>query len=223
MHNIRISHQTVQNYLQAAAGLADHFTQQHLGALNETQIAGDETYIKVASDWQYTFFVIGTKSRAIRSWHISEQRDALAAIATLNAAVSPLPEEPQQAIEFIADGNPAYDAAVHFINADAQGKPKPLTRRTVLGLKNEDDESELFRPFKQLIERLNRTYKFHTRARAGFKNQHGAVALTALFVAYYDFLRPHSALKYRVPIHVPGLHQPTTLQGQWLKLLEMAA
>ena len=45
-------------------------------------------------------------------------------------------------IEFIADGNPSYDAAVHAINADKEGKP--ITRRKVIGLKNEDDESQQY-------------------------------------------------------------------------------
>ena len=223
IHGIKISHQCVQNYLEAAAVLAAKFNDKHLGPLTDRQIAGDETYIKVADEWQYTLFVIGAHSRAIHSWHVTDQRDAFAAIATLNKAVDHLPEEPTLPIEFTADGNPIYDLAVHAINADAEGKPKPLTRRTVIGLTNEDDESERFRPFKQLIERLNRTYKFHTRARAGFKHHNGAIALTALFVAYYNFLRPHGSLNYAVPVTVPELHQVTTLQGQWLKLLQTAA
>jgi len=223
VHNIRISRQTVDNYQKAAAVLADRFTEKHLGALCDRQLAGDETYIRVAAEWQYTWFVIGGRTRAIRAWNVSEKRDALEATATLSSVLHNRDDQPVLPIEFVGDGNPAYDLAVHIINAETDGRPKPLQRRTVIGLTNDDDESEQFRPLKQLIERLNRTYKFHTRARAGFKNQQGAVALTALFVAYYNFLRPHGALNYAVPIHVPELHTPLTLQDRWLKLLEMAA
>ena len=226
IHGIDISRQTVLNYQDAAAVLAERFTAKYLGPLTDSQIAGDETYIRVCDDWQFAFFSIGARSRAIRSWNIAENRDTVAAIATLASAVRHLPDHAALPIEFIGDGNPAYDAAVHVINAGPDGRPLPqpvLQRRTVIGLTNEDDESEQFRALKQLIERLNRTYKFHTRARAGFKNRKGAIALTALFVAYYNFLRPHGALSGAVPIYVPELDQPTTLQGQWLKLLEMAA
>ncbi len=223
VHGIPISRQTVDNYQKAAAVLAHRFTEKHLGKLRDRQLAGDETYIKVAGDWQYTWFVIGAQFRAIRAWNLSESRDTVEATATLNSVLRHLPDEPALPIEFVADGLPSYDLAVHVINAKADDAPKPLQRRTVIGLTNDDDESEQFRPFKQLIERLNRTYKFHTRARSGFNNQQGAVALTALFVAYYNFLRPHGALNYNVPIHVAELHTPMTLQGQWLKLLEMAA
>ena len=223
MHGIEISHQTVQNYLRAAAVLADRFNHKYAGPLKDGTLAGDETYIKVADEWQYTWFVIGAESKAIRAYHVSEKRDAIAATATLSMALGGMQQEPALPIEFVADGLPSYDNAVQIINADAQGTPKPLTRRKVVGLRNLDAESEQFRAFKQLIERLNRTYKFHVRARTGFKNQQGAIALTALFVAYYNFLRPHGSLKGRTPIHVKDLDQAHLLQGQWLKLLELAA
>jgi len=219
IHQITISHQTVLNYVQAAAVLADNFTAKHLGPLTDTQMAGDETYIRVAGEWNYTWFAIVGQTRAIRAYHVSDQRDTLAATATLAMAMKDA-DPSDSPIEIIADGNPSYDAAVHVINADKNGVP--LARRTVIGLANEDDESELYRPLKQLVERLNRTYKFHTRARSGFKNQQGAIALTSLFVAYYNFLRPHGYLKGNPPIPIAELQHPATLQGQWLKLLQMA-
>ena len=131
------------------------------------------------------------------------------------------PEKLNHPIEIIADGNPSYDAAVHVINANEDGTP--LKRRKVIGLTNLDKESETFRPFKQLIERLNRTYNFHTRARCGFKSSNGAVALTTLFVAYYNFLRPHSNLYFKPPIQLDDFKNISTLQGKWLKLLQSAA
>jgi len=75
----------------------------------------------------------------------------------------------------------------------------------VVGLQNLDKESEEFRPFKELIERLSRTYQFHTRAAGGFNSVNGAVALTTLFVTYYNFLRPHISLNYSVPIPLEPL------------------
>jgi putative transposase len=97
-----------------------------------------------------------------------------------------------------------------------------LKRRTVIGLKNDDEESTEYRQFKQIIERLNRTYKFHTRSRSGFKDFNGAVALTALFVTHYNFLRHHSSLLYRCPVHLNDLDNIRTIQGRWNKILDMA-
>ena len=97
-----------------------------------------------------------------------------------------------------------------------------MTGPKVIGLENLDEISKEFRPYKQLVERLNRTYKFHTRPRAGMKSMEGATCLTTLFVAYYNYLRPHGGLK-----HSPLSREP--LQGierypkQWETLLAMAA
>jgi len=91
----------------------------------------------------------------------------------------------------------ALIAIIHFINESYEAN---LAHEKVIGLQNLDSESEEFRPFKKLIERLNRTYKFHIRCAYGFNSRNGAVALTTLFVTHYNFLRPHITLNYSVPI-----------------------
>jgi len=98
-----------------------------------------------------------------------------------------------------------------------------LNKRTVIGLRNLDPESETYREYKQLVERLNRTYKFHTRPRAGFKDFDGAVALTTLFVAYYNFMRPHGSLKKRPPVELACLKDKPLHPDQWVELLRQAA
>jgi len=127
--------------------------------------------------------------------------------------------KPKQKFTFITDGNPSYPAGIHFLN---QSRDSKLSIKKVIGLQNLDSESELFRPFKQLIERLNRTYKFHCRSAAGFKTKNGAISLTTLFVTYYNFLRPHSSLKYSTPIPLKETLNINTLQGKWAKILNMA-
>ncbi len=216
IHGIPISYQTVLNYSNAAAVLCHKFNLQHKPT-PDSRVAGDETYIRVNDEWNYTWFTIGANSRAIHAYHLSDSRDAKHAAITLKETVRSLPNG--QSIEFIGDGNPSYDSAVHFINAQSNGNT--IIRRTVTGLKNDDPESEEFRPYKQLIERLNRTYKFHTRSRCGFKNFNGALALTVLFVTHYNFLRPHIALRYKCPVRLNELDGIRTLQGRWGKILQM--
>lgn len=50
----------------------------------------------------------------------------------------------------------------------------------------------------------------------------GATALTTLFVAYYNHLRPHSYLKGAVPVPLAGLNDVDRFPKQWEKLLELA-
>jgi transposase-like protein len=218
---IPLSHQTVLNYAQAAAVLCHAFNLHHKGP-TDPRVAGDETYVRVADRWHYAWFTIGTTSRSILAYHFSDTRGTHDALITLSETLRTVPEN--TIIELVADGNPAYDSATHAINQPAlfEHKPLPLKRRTVIGLTNEDEESSEYRQFKQIIERLNRTYKFHTRSRCGFKNFDGAVALTVLFVTHYNFLRPHGSLCYKCPVplqHLDGIH---TLQDRWAKILKLA-
>jgi transposase-like protein len=216
---VPLSYQSVLNYAQAAAYYCHAFNLHHKGPLSNT-VSGDETYIRVAGKHQYTFLFLDPEGHQITSYHVAAQRDALAATVALSEAARTFPQD--QALLFITDGNPAYQAGVHFLNAPRSPSQPPHTLRQVIGLENLDAVSTQFRPFKQLIERLNRTYKYHVRPACGFATQNGAVALTTLFVTHYNYLRPHLALGYRVPIPLPELSSVTTLQGRWHKILELA-
>ena len=66
----------------------------------------------------------------------------------------------------------------------------------VIGLTNDNEVSKEFRPYKQMIERLNRTYKASYRPTNGFDNYDGANYNLSLWVAYYNFLRPHKHTNY---------------------------
>ena len=218
---IRLSHVTILNYLKHAAVLCHAFNARYKGPV-DPRVAGDETYIRVEDQWHYAWFTIGTTSRAIHAYHLSSTRGTRDALITLSETLRTAPEG--ATIEFVGDGNPAYDSAAHAINNPAllEGSVLPIQRRTVIGLTNEDSESTQYRAFKQIIERLNRTYRFHTRPRAGFKDFNGAVALTVLFVTHYNFLRGHCALDYKTPVAAPEIQGIRTIQGRWVKILHMA-
>lgn len=213
--SLSCSYQTVLNYSQSAAYYCHTFNLNHKGDVDKTQ-AGDEAYIKIKGKQHYTFFFISSKSRKITAYHLDHSRDTLPATIAMSEAIRT--SEPDQENELVTDGNPSYPAGIHFLN---QSRDPKLSHKKVIGLQNLDSESEEFRPFKQLIERLIRTYKFHTRAACGFNTNNGAVALTTLFVTHYNFLRPHSSLGYSVPVPLEELEDMPTLQGKWAKILSM--
>lgn len=216
--NVNVSYQTVLNYAEAAAYHCHRFNLKEKGAIdNET--AADECYIKVAGKYAYTFFAISSKNRKITAYLVDWKRDTLPATIALSEAFRTA--EIDQKISIITDGNPSYTAAVHFLNQARDGV-NPIRKYTVIGLQNLDSESETYRHFKQLIERLNRTYKYHIRHAHGFKNMNGAIALTVLFVTHYNFLRAHHALNHKVPIALPQITSVPLLQNKWLKLLSLA-
>jgi transposase-like protein len=216
--NIKVSYQTVLNYAAAASFYCHSFNLKHKGPIDSIS-AGDETYIKVMGKHHYTFFFISSKSLKITAYHIADNRGVVPAVAAMSEAVRTA--QPNQQITLITDGNPSYPAGIHFINA---GSINPaIQHHKVVGLQNLDKESEQFRPFKQLIERLNRTYKYHVKPSHGFNAVNGAVALTTLFVTHYNFLRPHMSLNYKSPIQLPELEGISTIQGKWAKILSLAS
>ena len=89
----------------------------------------------------------------------------------------------------------------------------------VIGLTNDDEVSKEYRPFKQMIERLNRTYKLSYRPTNGFDNVDGANYDLALWVAYYNFLRPHEFNKYKVLNDIELLRGADNMPGKWQLLI----
>jgi putative transposase len=216
---VPISFQTVLNYSQAAAYYCHQFNLRHKAAISTTA-TGDETYLRVAGKHHFAFLFLDPHSHQITAYHVAPERDALAATVSMNEAARTQPQD--QSLHFITDGNPAYVAALHYLNAQRSPDQPPHTLSQVLGLENLDQISTQYRPLKQLIERLNRTYKYHVRSACGFATRNGAVAVTVLFVTFYNYLRRHMALNYHPPIQLPQLNTITTLQGRWNKILAMA-
>lgn len=216
--NINVSYQTVLNYAAAAAFSCHRFNLHHKGPI-DSLCAGDETYIKVMGNHHYVFLFISSESLKITAYHIADNRGTQPAITAMNEAIRTA--QPHQEITLITDGNPSYPAGIHFINSNQNVHPA-IEHRKVIGLQNLDKDSEEFRPFKQLIERLNRTYKYHVKPSCGFSAFNGAVALTTLFVTHYNFLRPHMSLHYKTPVHLPDLEGISTIQGKWTKILSLA-
>lgn len=219
--DICLSHQTVINYINLSAQYLSAFIDENCPE-PKTTCAADETYIIVDSKWTYTWFVIDSKSRAICGYNLSDTRGMQPALALLYDSFGK-PDNCLRHPDLITDGNRSYDAAVMAYNNLITNDSNKLKKRTVIGLKNLDPESGEYRNFKQLVERLNRTYKYQTRPRAGFKTFGGAVALTTLFVAFYNFMRPHSALNKSTPVCLDVLKERHLMQDKWVALIEQVA
>ena len=213
---IPISYQTVLNYARAAAYYCHRFNLQHKGPIDDVS-AGDETYIKIRGKKHYIWFVISTQNKSITAYHLANNRGPIPAIAALKEAVRTA--KPKQHITCVTDGNPSYPAAIIYLNKNRKNK---ITHKKVIGLQNLDEESTEFRAFKQIIERLNRTYKFHVRPACGFNTSNSAIALTTLFVTHYNFLRAHMSLNYKTPIQLAQLDCLPTIQSKWAKILSLA-
>lgn len=217
--NVHVSYQTVLNYAASAAFYCNSFNLKHKGTIDDIS-AGDETYIKVMGNHHYVFFFISSENLKITAYHVADNRKTLPAIIAMKEATRTA--KPDQELVLVTDGNPSYPAGIHFLNAQSKMNPA-IKHRKVTGLQNLDCESETNRPFKQLIERLNRTFKHHIKPSHGFNSINGAIALVTLFVTNYNFLRPHTSLNYKTPVELHDLDDINTIQGKWTKIISLAA
>ncbi len=112
-------------------------------------------------------------SRSILAYQVSTSRDVGSCLLTMRMAFNKFKEFPGKALKFIADGYSAYPLAAQQFKIE-KGWEVFITQ--VIGLTNKEDEvSKEFRPLKQIMERLNRTFKESYRITCGYGTKDGAV------------------------------------------------
>lgn len=216
LYNISISHQQVANYCKTAAICVKPFVDNYNYDVGKVFTA-DETYIKVRGIKGYIWFIMDVVSRSIIGYQTSDNRGVGPCILAMRMAFKHLKELPEK-FKFIADGYSAYPlAAMEFARKFKDTFQFEITQ--VIGLTNDDEVSKKFRPYKQMIERLNRTYKASYRGTNGFDNYDGANYDLALWVAYYNFLRPHKHTKYQVLNKVEILENAENMPAKWQLLI----
>lgn len=216
VHGLDISHQSILNYENSVALLLKPYVDRYPYELSD-QFCGDETYIRVGGRWHYLFFFFDTVKKIILSYPVSPNRDTPTAILAIDEVLMKFKEIPED-LTFVVDGNPIYLLAQHFFAQHGIS----FDIKQVIGLTNEDPVSTEYRPLKQIIERLNRTFKGNYRQTYGFGSEQGSVSYVTLFVAYFNFLRPHSALEGKVPVLQPELLQLPNMPARWAKLIGLA-
>jgi len=216
VHGVKISHQTIANYCYAVAPRIKPFIDHYPYELSHS-FCGDETYIKVHGKWQYIFFFFDSIKKIILSYRVRKNRDYQSAILAVNDVLVKFKEIPQN-LNLVTDGNPIYLLAQQWFAQ--HGISFDVTQ--VIGLTNDDPVSAQYRPLKQIIERLNRTFKVNYKPTTGYGAQSGAIASVTLFVAYFNFLRPHTGLDGQIPALIPELQTLPNMPAKWLRLIKMS-
>lgn len=217
IHQVKISHVMVSNYAKTAASIVKPFVDNY-DYKPTNYLAADETYIKVKGIRHYVWFVMDALKKSILGYQISNERDVGPCILAMRMAFSKFKEFPGKAFKFVSDGYSAYNLAqqqfeLHNMKFD-------LTQ--VIGLTNDDPVSTEYRWLKQIIERLNRTFKFSYQVTNGYGSGEGSNTHVALFVAYYNFLRPHSYTYWRPLNSLAELDTIPNMPGKWQKLIELS-
>ena len=219
VHGVKVSHQTIANYCNAVAPRVKPFV-DHFGYELSESFCGDETYIKIGGVWNYVFFFFDAVKKIILSYRVQRDRDWKSAALAINdvlVKVKGKSEEIPEGLNLITDGNPIYLLAQHWF---AQHDIKfDITQ--VIGLTNDDPISKEYRPLKQIIERLNRTFKGNYKPTTGYGADMGAISKVTLFVAYFNFLRPHSGIDGNIPAAIPELEALPHMPAKWCELIRL--
>lgn len=215
IHEVNISYKTVENYCKAVASIVHPLLEFYPYELSDT-IAADETYIKILGKTAYIFFYFDAIKKIITSYRVFDKRDSLSSIKACYSTLSKYDVIPES-LKVISDGNPIYNVACQYWAQN--GLPFKLYQ--VIGLTNQDDISKEYRSEKQIIERHNRTLKYYYRPKGGFSSLDNANNYMVLFSTCFNFLRPNSSLKYKIPVELSELEKCTNMPNKWIEIIKL--
>lgn len=217
VHGIKISHTQIANYATTAAYCIKPFVDSY-DYKPTNFLAADETYTKVKGAKRYVWFIMDAIKKSILGYRSSDSRDTTPCILAMRMAFDKFKKFPGKALKFVADGYTAYKLAqqqfaLHDMHFDVT---------QVFGLTNDDPISTEYRWLKQIIERLNRTFKFSYKVTNGYGSDDGASTHLTLFVAYYNFLRPHPYTYWKPLNEVPELSNVELMPAKWQVLIQLS-
>ncbi len=185
--NIKVSHTTISNWCKKFAPLFDNIRLELISTLdfNSDEWHVDETVVKISGVKYYIWFVIDAETRFVIGFHLSPHRDATQAFSLLNSA-----KKLGQPQAIVSDRHSAYNVPVKSI---------------FNGVKHIKVESFKDDISNNLIESFHHQFKAWYKTKQGFNSFDSANSLISMFVFFYNFVRPHSALNNLTPAQVAGL------------------
>lgn len=185
--NIKVSHTTISNWCHNFAPLFDNMRLQLLPMLDlsSDEWHMDETVVKIAGKKHYLWLIVDSETRFVIGFHLSPRRDNPQAFSLLTqAAAHGTPNA------LVSDRYSAYKVPAKSVFSDAK-------HIRVQSFK--DDISN------NLIECFNKQFKAWYKTKQGFSSLHSANNLISMFIFFFNFVRPHSALNGLTPAQVAGL------------------
>lgn len=217
IHGIKISHQQVSNYAISAAAVIKPFVDNYNYTPSKL-LSADETYIKVKGIKHYVWIVMDACKKSILGYQVSDTRAVGPCILAMRMAFNKFSTFPDKSLKFVADGYSAYPLAQQQFEI-RENKVFDLIQ--VIGLTNDDAVSTEHRWFKQVVERLNRTFKSSYRVTCGYGSEDGALYGVSLWVAFYNFLRPHPYNYWRPLNELREFDGVDTMPAKWQILIKL--
>lgn len=185
--NIKVSHTTISNWCHNFAPLFDNMRIQLLPILDlgSDEWHMDETVVKIAGKKHYLWLIVDSETRFVIGFHLSPHRDSPQAFSLLTEAAT--------------HGTPGA------LVSDRYSAYKVPAKSVFGGAKHIRVESFKDDISNNLIECFNKQFKAWYKTKQGFSSLHSANNLISVFIFFFNFVRPHSALGGLTPAQVAGL------------------
>ena len=217
IHGIKLSHTTVANYAMTAAAVIKPFVDTY-NYKPSNILSADETYIKKLGVKHYVWFIMDACKKSIIGYQVSDTRAIGPCILAMRMAFDKFKSFPGKTLKFIADGYSVYPLAQQQFQLN---EDKEFNLIQVIGLTNDDAVSTEYRWVKQVVERMNRTFKSSYRNTNGYNSDDGALYGVSLWVAYYNFLRPHPYNYWKPLNELDEFSSAQNMPAKWQILIKL--
>jgi transposase-like protein len=200
-HEIKLSHVTISKWVLTFASVFQTIADRRTAQLDfscSDEWHCDETYVTINGQNYYLWFVLDSETRFVLDFHLSPGRDSNAAHAILANCRNKF-GSPRSAI--VSDRYRAYV------------EPVALFFNQARHIRVEDFDDWIS---NNLIESFHGQFKAWYHPKRGFNSFACANNLVAMYVFFYNFLRPHSALSGLTPAQVAGDSYSDKLRRHWL-------
>ena len=196
--NIKVSHVTIANWCTRFAPLFDNMRLQLLPMLdlNSDEWHTDETVVKIDGKKHYLWFVVDSETRFIVAFHLSPYRSSPQAFSVLKGAANL-----GRPGAIVSDRYSPYRAPVGSV----------FSRSTHIRVESFSDDIS-----NNLIECFHKQFKAWYKTKQGFSSFSTANNLISMFVFFFNFVRPHSALSGLTPAQVAGLNLSKKQKREYL-------
>lgn len=186
LYNIKISHVTIAAWCKKFAPIFDTISKSLITTMdfNSDEWHADETVIKINGQKHYIWFIIDAETRFILGFHVTPSRSAEQARSLFHEA-----SKLGTPSSIVTDRLPSYNVPAKLLFPDAEH----IKVRSFA-----DDITN------NIIESFNNRFKAWYKTKRGFRDFDSANAMIAVFVFFFNFIRPHQGLNGLTPAQVAG-------------------
>ena len=180
---------SISNWCTNFAPMFQNMALQLIPALNfnSDEWHADETVVKIQGKKYYLWLILDSETRFVLGFHLDRHRDSPQAFTILEAV-----KDLGSPRAIVSDRYFAYQMPV----------------KTLHGVQHIRVESFHDDITNNLIECFNKQFKAWYKTKQGFSSFASANNLISMFIFFYNFVRPHSALNGLTPAQCAGLHLP---------------